>query len=204
MSQHLKSCGLPGPKRSAANAPAKPRERSFHLFVDDRYAKQYWLHLAIPGEESLSGVDYFLRRIWVECCDHLSAFTIEGKCYAYQPLEWGEELGMDVPVSGVLRPGMVFTYVYDYGSSTELGLKVVGFWDRGTVGDAIELLARNDAPQVSCQKCGKQPATEICMDCQWRGEGWLCQACADKHNCGDERLLPVVNSPRAGVCGYSG
>ena len=35
-------------------------------------------------------------------------------------------------------------------------------------------------------------------------EGWLCQSCADEHECGEDMLLPVVNSPRTGVCGYAG
>lgn len=204
MTQHLKGCGLPGPKLPAAAAPEKPPNRSFHLFVDVRYAQEYWLHLAVPAGQSLGSVDYFLRKIWLECCGHLSAFTIEGQRYAYQPLDELEESGMDVQLSRVLQPGLVFTYEYDYGSTTELRLKVVGFWDRGTEGDDIELLARNDAPQVACHQCGKRPATQICTDCQCEGEGWLCEECADEHECGSEMFLPVVNSPRAGVCGYCG
>lgn len=204
MTQHLKSCSLPDPMLPAAAAPAKPRNRSFHLFVDGRYGKEYWLHLAVPVGGSLDSVGYFLRKIWLECCGHLSAFTIEGKRYAYQPLDDLEESGMDVRLSRILQPGMVFTYEYDYGSTTELRLKVLGLWDRGTGGDAVELLARNNAPQVACQQCGKQPATQICTDCQCRGRGWLCEDCADKHECGSEMFLPVVNSPRVGVCAYCG
>ena len=33
---------------------------------------------------------------------------------------------------------------------------------------------------------------------------YLCDACAKEHACGEELLQPVVNSPRAGVCGYPG
>jgi hypothetical protein len=101
---------------------------------------------------------------------------------------------------------MVFKYEYDFGTTTELRLKVVGFWERGTEGGGIELLARNDEPQVACHECGKQLATQICSDCQWRGAGagWLCDECVDLHDCGSEMFLPVANSPRAGVCGYSG
>lgn len=204
MTHHLKGCGLTGPKLPAAVAPAKPPTRSFHLFVDARYDKDYWLHLAVPAKSSLSSVDYFLREIWVECCGHLSAFTIEGQRYAYQPLDDLEERGMDVQLSRVLQLGMAFTYECDYGSTTHLRLKVVGFWERGTEGDAIALLARNDAPQVPCQQCGKQPATQICTDCQCRNKGWLCDECADEHECSSEMFLPVVNSPRVGVCGYCG
>jgi hypothetical protein len=32
----------------------------------------------------------------------------------------------------------------------------------------------------------------------------LCQACAEDHECGEDMQLPVVNSPRVGVCGYAG
>lgn len=66
------------------------------------------------------------------------------------------------------------------------------------------MLARNHDPQLPCEKCGKGVATQICSDCQWSGEGWLCDKCAGRHKCGEEMLLPVVNSPRAGVCGYTG
>jgi hypothetical protein len=101
---------------------------------------------------------------------------------------------------------MVFKYEYDFGTTTELRLKAVGFWDRETEEDAIQLLARNDAPQIACHECGKQIATQICTDCQCRDAeaGWLCDDCADQHDCGSEGMLPVVNSPRTGVCGYSG
>jgi hypothetical protein len=206
MTQHLKTCRLTGSERATATAPAKLPDRSFHLFIDVRYAPDYWLHLAVPVEESLDSLDYFLRKIWVECCEHLSAFTIEGVVYASQCADELEESGMEVQLGRVLRPGMIFKYEYDFGTTTELRLKVVGFWEREAEGDAIQLLARNDAPQVHCHQCGKEIATQICSDCQCRGAGagWLCDDCADQHECGSEMFLPVVNSPRAGVCGYSG
>lgn len=68
----------------------------------------------------------------------------------------------------------------------------------------IQILARNEAPEIFCEECGKFPAVQICMDCRWEGPGWLCQTCAEDHECGEEMMLPVVNSPRSGVCGYTG
>jgi len=56
---------------------------------------------------------------------------------------------------------------------------------------------------IACVKCGK-PATHVCTDCQWSGEGWMCEQCLREHPCGDELALPVVNSPRVGGCGYTG
>ena len=56
-----------------------------------------------------------------------------------------------------------------------------------------------------CEECGTEKlAIQICTECMWSGHGWLCQDCAATHKCGSEMLLPAVNSPRAGVCGYSG
>jgi hypothetical protein len=103
----------------------------------------------------------------------------------------------------VLTPGQSFTHEYDFGSTTELNLKVMSEWEIEVKGKAIQILARNDPPVIPCDVCGK-PATEICTECVYSGEGWLCDECAKDHECGEEMLLPVVNSPRVGVCGYTG
>jgi hypothetical protein len=59
------------------------------------------------------------------------------------------------------------------------------------------------SPQVWCDICG-QPATEICSQCIFDDKGWLCDEHAESHECGEEMLLPVVNSPRVGMCAYAG
>jgi hypothetical protein len=42
-------------------------------------------------------------------------------------------------------------------------------------------------------------------DCGWRTRSnSFCQDCLVEHECGEEMALPVVNSPRMGVCGYAG
>src|SRR5947209_2602120 len=97
MTRHLETCGLPDAGQAA--------KRSFHLFVDGRYAKSYWMHLAVPVEARLDMVDNFLRQIWLECCGHLSAFTIAGKSYASEPES--RDLGMGVQLSRLLKPGLV-------------------------------------------------------------------------------------------------
>ena len=40
--------------------------------------------------------------------------------------------------------------------------------------------------------------------CESDPSGWLCRACARKRRVSEEESLPVVNSPRTGVCGYTG
>jgi hypothetical protein len=116
-----------------------------------------------------------------------------------------QELGMGQKIGTVLRPGMALLHEYDFGTTTELLVKVVAGYE-GPIqkGRPIEILARNEPPEIPCDECGEALAAEICADCQWDGAGWLCESCAETHECGEDMLLPVVNSPRTGVCGYSG
>jgi hypothetical protein len=41
-------------------------------------------------------------------------------------------------------------------------------------------------------------------ECSWSGDGFRCDDHAETHACGDDMLLPVLNLPRIGVCGYTG
>src|SRR6266496_258958 len=108
-----------------------------------------------------------------------------------------------VPLDQVLHPGQTCSYEYDFGSTTELTLKVISEREVPAKKKAIEILARNNLPTVPCDVCGK-PATNTCTQCIYEDKGWLCDACAKDHECGEEMLWPMVNSPRAGVCGYTG
>ena len=66
------------------------------------------------------------------------------------------------------------------------------------------LITRNAQPLIPCDECGVKPAVRICTECQWNEKGWLCEACSQTHGCDEEMFLPAVNSPRTGVCGYTG
>jgi hypothetical protein len=200
MTRHLAACrGSGEPAGRAARAP----RLDYHVVVESRYGKAYWLHVGLPVDAPLSALDSFLRRIWLECCGHMSCFSIGPLRYASSPMGELAERGMRVALNRVLEVGTSFTYEYDYGSTTELKLRVVGLREHETKGKGVVLLARNDAPEIACDVCGK-PATQVCGDCSWSGGGWLCDGCGRKHKCGEDMLLPVVNSPRVGVCGYSG
>jgi hypothetical protein len=195
MSRHLQSCR---PSGAVGMAP------TFHVFVDGKYAKEYWLHVAVPFKSSLSTLDGFLRKTWLECCGHLSAFTINGLAYSDSPEDDCGDRSANIRADRVLVPGLKFSYEYDFGSTTALLLKVVGIREC-VLRRGVQLLARNDAPQIPCGECSSgKLATRVCTDCQYGAGGWLCEDCAEAHACGTEMLLPVVNSPRVGVCGYSG
>jgi hypothetical protein len=204
MTRHLKKCTGPDVPSASATAGEAGPGPSFHLLVEGRYATAYWMHLAVPAQATLAELDRFLRAIWLECCDHMSGFTIGGNRYSCSPMGEFDEKRTTVRLNRVLEAGLKFAYEYDYGSTTELRLKVVGLREQGTPEGEVQLLARNEEPQVMCQRCKQQPATEICVECDCRGKGWLCEACAEEHECDEAMMLPVVNSPRAGVCGYCG
>ena len=63
----------------------------------------------------------------------------------------------------------------------------------------IRILARNNPYVFACGHCGKE-AAGMCAEC----EEFVCGQCLASHECGEEMILDVVNSPRMGVCGYSG
>jgi hypothetical protein len=195
MTRHLKTCRPAG---------ARGGGYAFHTLIDQRHGKKYWLHVAVPFSSRLSTLDSFLRRTWLECCGHLSAFTIQGVLYRESPQDEIGGRSTAVRADRVLYPGLAFTYEYDFGSTTELTLKVVGIRECGPE-VKLELLARNEPPQILCSECDKgELATRVCIECVDAGGGWLCDDCAETHSCGEDMLLPVVNSPRVGVCGYAG
>jgi hypothetical protein len=54
-----------------------------------------------------------------------------------------------------------------------------------------------------CFMCGR-PATALCSDCAGDVEAFACRVHVATHGCGSDAFLPVANSPRMGVCGYTG
>ncbi len=166
----------------------------------------YWMHLEVVAGTTLAMLDHFLRETWLECCGHLSAFEIGGVRYTVDAdlHEWDTGgKSMQVRLDQVLHPGQTCSYEYDFGSTTELMVKVISEDEVAMKGKAIQILARNSLLMTSCDVCG-EPATSLCPQCIYEDKGCLCDACAKDHPCGEEMLLPLVNSPRAGVCGYTG
>jgi hypothetical protein len=213
MAKHLANC----PARLAQQfiVPNSSRQKIqagqlLHVEVEGQDNPIYWMHLEVPGQATLVDLDNFLRDFWLECCGHLSTFEIEGVRYAVMPdTEYGfDEKNMrGVKLDKVLSSDQRFDYEYDYGSTTNLKLKVIAVREGqyvGGKGKAVKLLAQNEAPEISCDKCKRIPAVVICTECRWHGEGWLCEVCRRKHTEHSDFFLPVVNSPRVGECGYVG
>ena len=86
------------------------------------------MHLEIASNASLEELDFFLRREWLECCGHLSAFVIRGRNYFREDRGiWADlrDLDMEGTLQETLRPGTKFIHEYDFGDTTELALRVV-------------------------------------------------------------------------------
>src|SRR6266849_2175826 len=228
MSQHLKYCKQRAAEIAAEgeNATASQKARLFHIAVEGRYNPQYWMHLEMPASDTLADLDSFLRDIWLECCGHLSAFQVGHINYSVEEREAlynRYRLGMNlrtlvralqnqdiyVPLEKALKVGQKFTHEYDFGSTTHLALRVVAGREgvvqkNGDEKDNIVILARNVPPVISCCVCGK-PAKRIASGYYYIEENAYCSSkCAKKKGEYYEEMLPVVNSPRVGVCGYTG
>jgi len=207
MTRHLEACEQRAAIQAEAGSHQKAQQtRTFHLVVAGYRLPMYWMHLEVSAGTTLATLDRFLRDTWLECCGHLSAFEIGGVRYTVDAGLYDWDTGgknMQVRLDKVLKPGQTYSYEYDFGSTTELTLKVISEQEMEAQKKAIQILARNNLPLVPCDVCG-EPATTTCSQCVYEDKGCLCDACAKDHECGEEMLLPMVNSPRAGVCGYTG
>ncbi|MPM65603.1 hypothetical protein SDC9_112500 [bioreactor metagenome] len=191
----------------------------------------YFLSLWIDGEATMNHIDTFLRDIWLECCGHMSAFRNpqfqqqvggmwdyfeamelleKGKVKQYEKMM--EDMSGEVPKSRkankVFYKDLKLEYEYDFGSSTELLLTVMEEYPV-KADKKIVLLSRNEPLEWLCDTCKKEPATQICTAHEWDEESLFCDKCGKKHAkiCEDFRdysAMPMVNSPRMGVCAYEG
>lgn len=199
MTRHLEKC----PARLEAIAVAEKGrgevEVLLHLRVQDAYLKEFWLDLEMRGAATLKKLDDYLRVIWLECCGHLSEFSAGG---------WGSrKIGMNQPALKAFADAPQLTHIYDFGTSSETLVTLVEARQGYPLSKhPITLLARNVPPAQACQECEK-PATHFCQECVYEEDkpGMLCDEHLKTHphdNYGEP--IPLVNSPRLGMCGYDG
>lgn len=171
------------------------------VFLIKAEAGPFWVFFEIGISKQLRDLDNFLRKLWVECCGHLSMFTINNQKYVSydDELDYGDKT-MKVKLGNALVPGKEFFYEYDFGTTTDLELTCLV---AKTGGSGITIVARNMLPEFKCGFC-ESDAKEICAQCIWEGKGFFCKKCIKQHKCGDEYALPFVNSPRTGMCGFTG
>lgn len=195
MSKHLLSC-----------KERKNVSQETDFFLIKVKAGPYWLFLQAPITDELCDLDRFLRDIWLECCGHMSRFNIDGgRYFSNSEFLEGDEENMKIPLKSVVGVGNSFLHEYDFGSTTMLQLKIISKYS-GPMESNIKILARNNEPEYFCETCNKK-AKNICSLCF----ELICndKKCIKKHQCiieeeDDYMMMPLVNSPRTGVCGYTG
>ena len=161
------------------------------LKIEGADNKNYWLYVCVPVNSSLTVVDTFLRKIWLECCGHMSDIFDLG----YAAVKKSTKLG-DIPV------GTKLLHEYDFGSTTQCLITVVDSVTQEGAKRGVRLLARNIPFEFECGECDAK-ADLIDVERMYDGSyPFLCNVCAGKGD--NEMVLPVTNSPRMGVCGYCG
>jgi hypothetical protein len=198
MVRHLRACS----ERDAAIESANERRSSetlYHLRVEDEWGRPFWLDLEMRGSASLQTLDDYLREIWLECCGHMSQFSIGG---------WGgDEILMSQKADAVFDTDTELTHIYDFGTESRTTIRTMDVRTGAPTTDApIALMARNHKPEVVCMECDRE-ATWLCMECMYETDapGTLCDDHVEAHPhdaYGDP--LPFVNSPRVGMCAYTG
>ncbi len=196
----------------------KARCGYFQVSVVAKYNSDYWLMIEISENATLKDLDYFIRDIWVECCGHLSAFEIDGIQYEAYPCTtyfWDEPpKSMNHKLKNVFTVGQTATYEYDFGSTTELILRVHNYRIGARKKEKITILSRNNPLEILCSKCQKNKAQWIDSMRIYEEDPFWCEECLREMHRGEEDLdeddeipeyfLPVCNSPRMGVCAYEG
>lgn len=201
--RHLKSCDDRDNAVTDVNTKdGKGREqRLYHLHIKNSYNSDFWMHLELNGNARLNELDDYLRSIWLECCGHMSHFTIGDN-------PWGDEVSMNRKAYQTLKTDMEMTHVYDFGSSTVTSIKVVDArWGKPLTKHPIFLMARNEMPKATCDRCNKKAKWLLEDYDSYDGGELLCDKHKEEESGDDvyaEELLELVNSPRFGVCGYTG
>ena len=196
--------------RHANNIKKYTNVNTFLLKILSPSQLEYWLFIELSDNCTLSNLDSFLRDTWLECCGHLSSFTIDNTTYESQiDRHMTDSNNMRIKLNKILQKDMTFEYIYDYGGSTELTVKVISstpsIINKGN--KLIKISSRNDEIQFKCITCKKEKAIDICSVCFWeegRTLSSFCDKCILHHKCGKEMALPIANSPRCEVCGYTG
>jgi len=199
VARHLNNCVVRQSRMLKTQEKGTANEGLFHLRIESLDCGYYWLNVEVSGDATLDDFDYYLRKIWLDCCGHCSSFSIGRRR--------GQKVSNDGSINDVFQKVEVLTHVYDYGTPSHTLIKKIGIRiGNPTTKHPIVLMARNLMPPEVCLEC-KAPAGWLCIECVHEHGEWgvLCEKHSKSHahsNYGTP--IPLVNSPRIGMCGYDG
>jgi hypothetical protein len=161
--KHLKSCE-DARRFTVGDDTSTAVVENFILSISPIYdSSDYWLYILINKDSTLRELDQFLRDVWLECCGHLSSFVIEGERYDSHTDEafgYGLSLNkMSAKLKNVVELNDRFRYMYDFGSTTYLEIRVASELLSGRRKKKIEIMARNNAPSL---RRSNSPRTGVC------------------------------------------
>ncbi|MFO7695671.1 MAG: hypothetical protein R6X16_00755, partial [Anaerolineae bacterium] len=117
LSRHLGTCSERKEAIEAANQKHGNEQPLYHLVARDAWGGGYWRHLEMNGSATLDDLDCYLRAIWLECCGHLSRFSIGG---------WsGSEIPMGRQIERVFTLELELTHIYDFGTESQTLIQAV-------------------------------------------------------------------------------
>lgn len=199
VTKHLAKCEKWCAAVTQTENESRVNETLYHLRIQALGQNEFWLDVEARSESKLKDLDRYLRAIWLECCGHLSRFSFGG---------WGgQEIAMSRQVQQIFSEGVALVHIYDFGTSSETQIKFVATRQgKPTTKHPLALLARNVMPEAKCIECGADAAW-LCMECLIEDQVWgaLCDEHVEDHphdNYGEP--IGLVNSPRLGMCGYTG
>ena len=104
MKKHIVQCFQKHPSRKPTGFSVPIQTRLFTILVRGNFMHEYWMYIEAPSNSLLRGLDNFLRNIWVECCGHLSSFTINDIKYISETYEYfKEDKSMNYSLEKVLK-----------------------------------------------------------------------------------------------------
>ena len=150
-------------------------------------SEDYWMVLLCTTNVRLINIDIFLRKVWLECCYHMSQFNQNKNDRLFDLINLDKH---------------EIIYAYDMGSTTEVVLtifeqKYVLLDDNAS--SSIILIAQNEKQLYKCEKCKKDA---VYMENDGFDKEYRCKKCVPiKRN---DMFNLIINSPRSGICGYDG
>lgn len=182
------------------NEPDAELEENLLLRVTYPADPSFWLYAAVKTDATLRHIDNFIRNTWVECCGHASFFEIGNLQYTSNTRVLPGK-SMNAKVADLIKEGVPAAYEYDMGSPTDLQVEVAGRVRFAPRREKVLYLAQNYMPQYRCVRCGRRAELVSRPGMEPIAESVICARCS-REEAEIGRYLPLLNSPRTGVCGY--
>ncbi len=74
---------------------------TLYIVVQAPFNHDYFFHLLLSPTTTLKDLDTFLRNQWLECCGHMSSFSLKKR---------GQEISMSGKVNEILSAGRTLVY----------------------------------------------------------------------------------------------